>query len=121
MKVVNVHHYGGVAAAKAAGVVYIGRPSPLGNPCSEPDVPCPVCRRVHFGPRMVQLTPDRSISCYRKWLWARLKARDERVLAALSDLGPEDLLGCWCSPKACHGDVVAKAWQWLRTSNLNPF
>jgi hypothetical protein len=118
MKVVNVYHHGGVAAAKAAGVVYCGRPSTLGNPCSSPGAPCPVCGRVHFGPGMVQLTPDRSIPCYRRWLWARLKARDRVIIDALRALKADDRLGCFCSPKTCHLDVVVKAWEWCKTNRI---
>jgi hypothetical protein len=118
MEVVNVRALGGVSGARKAGVVYCGRPSPLGNPCSEPGVPCPVCRQVHFGPGMVELTADRSIPCYRKWLWARLRERHFVVLEALRALKPEDRLACWCAPKPCHCDVIIKAWEWCREQGM---
>lgn len=119
MEVVNVKDFvGGVVEAKRQGVVYIGRPSPLGNPCSSPGYPCPVCNRVHFGPKMVQLTPDRSIPCYRKWLWHLIQNRNPDIISALRVLKPGDLLGCWCSPKACHGDVIIKAWEWCRAQGV---
>lgn len=29
---------------------------------------------------------------------------------------PEDaVLGCWCKPRACHGDVIAKIWKELHS------
>lgn len=119
MEVVNVKDFvGGVVEARRQGVVYCGRPSPLGNPCSEPMAPCPTCGLVHFGPKMVQLTECRSIECYRKWLWQRIKGRDPAIMRALRALKPDDLLGCWCAPKACHCDVIIKAWEWCRAQGV---
>lgn len=114
MKVVNVKDYGGIEAASREGVHYCGRPSPLGNPCSVPGKPCPVCGLVHFGPGMVQLTDCRSIECFRTWLWGRIKARDGAVLDSLEQLHEDSVLGCWCAPAGCHCDVLIRAWHFLR-------
>jgi hypothetical protein len=94
-----------------ANLVYIGRrhrqgkrlwpASPLGNP---------------FGKRH----GDRQERCrlYRTWLAGQVEAGNEAVLAALAAIKPESVLGCWCKPDACHGDVIVEAWQALRTGTL---
>lgn len=66
--------------------VYIGRPGPWGNP--------------------FQIGPDGSraevIAKYREWV---VKQPDLlRELPALKG----KTLGCWCRPKACHGDVLVE-------------
>lgn len=79
--------------------VYIGRPSPLSNPF------------------VVGRDGDRNlvISAYENWL------RDQLVMQPASSVAQayralvtrywngEDLqLICWCSPQACHGDVIKR-------------
>ncbi len=106
MRVVNLKSHG------RDGVVYCGRPSSLGNPCSIPGRPCPVCGQVHFGKGMVELTACRSIPCYRKWLWGRMSAGDTDVLGEMDELSESSVLGCFCHPKPCHCDVIVRAWNW---------
>ncbi len=64
--------------------VYIGRPGPWGNPFS--------------------IGQDGSrkevIEKYRNWILKKPK-----LLAKLGELRGKTL-GCWCAPKACHGDVL---------------
>lgn len=67
--------------------VYIGRPSPWGNP-------------FHIGPDGQR---DSVIEKYRKWLLAQ----PELVARARQELRGK-VLGCWCKPQACHGDVLAE-------------
>ncbi len=84
------------------GQVYVGRPSPLGNP--------------------FQLGRDGSraevISGYRLWLWAQLQVpgspqwRDLERLLAQAQVGPLELL-CWCAPLSCHAEVISSALLWL--------
>lgn len=38
--------------------------------------------------------------------YVRTMAADEATLARVGDLRGE-VLGCWCAPRACHGDVLA--------------
>lgn len=66
--------------------VYIGRPSKWGNPF------------------VIGKDGDRDevIRKYREWI----KTQPE-LLAALPELKGK-ALGCWCSPRACHGDVLAE-------------
>jgi hypothetical protein len=66
--------------------VYIGRPSKWGNPF--------VIGKD--GSR------EQVIAKYRKWLLAQ-----PDLIAALPELKGKTL-GCWCSPQACHGDVLAE-------------
>jgi hypothetical protein len=103
MKVVNVWHYGGRAEAEAQGVVYVGRPHPLGNRWShKPWVNAILVDSV-----------ETAVANYRRWLFERLRANDPEVVAALEALNEDDTIGCWCVPNhACHAEVVAAAWDW---------
>lgn len=67
--------------------VYIGRPSKWGNPFT------------------IGKDGDRAdvIEKYRKWLMARPNLIEE----AKSELKGMTL-GCFCAPKACHGDILAE-------------
>ncbi len=53
---------------------------------------------------------EQAVELYRRWLWERIEAEDGDVLAALQALNEESVLACWCTPEACHGDVVMAAW-----------
>jgi hypothetical protein len=84
------------------GQVYVGRPSPLGNPF--------VVGRD--GSR------QEVIAKYRRWLWARLQEPDSaqerelrRHLARVVE-GELELL-CWCHPLPCLAEVVRGAVLWL--------
>jgi hypothetical protein len=66
--------------------VYIGRPSKWGNP-------------FEIG---AHGTREEVILQYEAWLQSHPK-----LLADLPELKGK-VLGCWCAPKACHGDVLAK-------------
>jgi hypothetical protein len=65
--------------------VYIGRPSKWGNP-------------FRVG---TDGTRQEVIAKYRAWL-----ATQPALLAALGELRGQ-VLGCWCAPHPCHGDVLA--------------
>jgi hypothetical protein len=64
--------------------VFIGRPSKWGNPF------------------IVGKDGTRSqvIEKYRKWI-----KHQPKLMASLHELEGK-VLGCWCKPKACHGDVL---------------
>lgn len=66
--------------------VYIGRPSKWGNPF--------VIGR--------DSTRADVIRKYEAWIHTQ-----PHLLAALPELRSKTL-GCWCSPAACHGDVLAQ-------------
>lgn len=79
---------------KAPFDVYIGRPGPWGNPFSH--MPGTLAKfRV--------ASRDEAISRFREWFLAQpeLVARAKRELKG-------KVLGCWCKPASCHGDVIAE-------------
>lgn len=55
---------------------------------------------------------------YKEWLWEKIKANDPKVtdelarIAGMVKRGEAVQLGCWCSPKPCHGDAVKDAVLW---------
>lgn len=67
--------------------VYVGRPGPWGNPF----------------PLSSSASRDQVIERYRAWLLAQ----PELVARAKTELRGK-VLGCWCRPQACHGDVLAE-------------
>ena len=75
-----------VHCRRAAFDVYIGRPSKWGNPF------------------VIGRDGDREavIRKYIAWIWDQ-----PELMADLPELQGK-ILGCWCAPKACHGDVLAR-------------
>lgn len=73
--------------------VYIGRPSKWGNPFS------------HEENTLAQFktdTREEAIQKYEQWI----KTQPE-LLKDLPELKGK-ILGCWCAPKSCHGDILLK-------------
>ncbi len=66
--------------------VYIGRPSKWGNP-------------FIVGK---DGTREQVIERYRKWILC-----NPELLACLPEL-KNKVLGCWCKPLSCHGDVLVE-------------
>ena len=66
--------------------VYIGRPSKWGNPFT-------------IGPDGER---EKVIKKYRDYI-----LKSPKLLAQMGELKGKTL-GCWCAPKACHGDVLIK-------------
>ena len=66
--------------------VYVGRPSKWGNPFEI----------GRDGSR------EEVIAKYAEWLQSQ-----SQLLSALPEL-KDKTLACWCSPKACHADILAK-------------
>lgn len=66
--------------------VHVGRPSIWGNP---------------FKMRS-EADRDKVISQYEKWI-----IEQPELLARLPELRGK-VLGCWCSPRACHADVLVR-------------
>ncbi len=88
----------GIAARAGEQIIYIGRPSVLGNPFA------------------MSKESDREdvISKYRDWLRARYAEHGDvykelQRLAMLERDGKPLALQCWCAPRACHGDVIIEA------------
>src|SRR5262245_46409589 len=74
-----------VHCRKADFDIYIGRPSKWGNP-------------IKLGRERDR---TRVLAKYKKWLLSQ-----ENLLAELHELRGK-VLGCWCKPKSCHGDILA--------------
>lgn len=91
---------------RGAGV-YVGRPTPLGNPFSH--MPGTIAQH------QVE-SRDAAIERYRRWLAEELAANPAgpaaemlaRLVNAYRSEG-ELTLVCWCAPQACHADVIADA------------
>jgi hypothetical protein len=75
-----------VHCKKAPYDVYIGRPSKWGNPFALGE---------HGNRQQV-------IEKYRKWVLDQ-----PELMAALPELRGK-VLGCWCAPLPCHGDVLVE-------------
>ncbi len=97
MQIVDVKTLGGLRAARKKGAVYCGRGSPLGNPY----------RIGKDGNR------EAVIAKFRTYLWQQLTTEKNVALQqALDALHENSVLGCYCSPKPCHCEVIERAWHW---------
>lgn len=74
--------------------VYIGRPSKWGNPFTHHAVDATLAK-FHVN------TAYDAVEYYEKWI---LKQPD--LLHDLHELKGK-ILGCWCKPGPCHGDILA--------------
>lgn len=77
--------------------VYIGRPSDWGNPFSH------ISDRRTLA-RHRTSTRAQAIQAYREWITS---GEGRHLLARLGELRGKRL-GCWCKPRACHGDVLVE-------------
>lgn len=86
-------------------VIYIGRPTPLGNPFSH---------RAGTLAKFVTKSVDEAIAKYEQWLVDKIESEDKDVLRELHkivDASKNDkrtVLLCWCYPKPCHANIVKK-------------
>ena len=76
-----------VHCKKAEFDVYIGRPGPWGNPFVVGE----------------HGTRDEVVEQYAEWLLSQ----PDLVAKAKKDLKGK-VLGCWCAPKLCHGDILSE-------------
>lgn len=84
-------------------IIYIGRPSVLGNPFSHLKGTKAQCK--------VQ-SRDEAVDKYEDWLRSKLNndknlTKEMLKLYKIAKCGDLNLV-CWCSPKRCHGDVIKK-------------
>lgn len=82
-----------VHCKREAHDVYIGRPSKWGNSWS------------HLEQSLARYTcetREEAISKYEEWIRQRSELMD-----ALPEIAGK-VLGCWCAPKSCHGDVLIR-------------
>ncbi len=73
--------------------IYIGRPSKWGNPFSHREE---TSAEFKVGSRA------EAIQKYEEWI-----LNQPHLIADLRELRGK-VLGCWCNPKPCHGNVLAK-------------
>lgn len=73
--------------------VYIGRPSKWGNPFALK----PTAHAAEF-----VASRDEALRRYEEWVRSQ-----PSLMAALGELRGKTL-GCWCKPKPCHGDILAR-------------
>jgi hypothetical protein len=66
--------------------VYVGRPSKWGNP-------------FEIGK---DGTREEVVAKYKNWILS-----NKELLSQISELKNKKL-GCWCSPKLCHGEILAE-------------
>ena len=86
-------------------VVYVGKGTPLGNPDE----------KFLKGEKEDMKARLESIAKYRIWLWGKIKAEDQDVLAALSTIDENTILACWCHPLPCHSKVIWAAWHYVKS------
>lgn len=86
-----------VHCQKAPYDVYIGRPSKWGNPFT------------HFKDsktlaKYIVHSRDEAVEAYREWI---TNGEGKHLIADLPEL-KNKVLGCWCHPQSCHGDVLSE-------------
>ena len=106
VRVANITDLGSDWKELHPNAVYIGRSNlRMGLPAS------PLANPYKIGKH----TREEVIGMYRDWLWSQIKAKNPRVMQALDSLTEDSILVCWCHPKPCHGEVVIRAWNWLKS------
>jgi hypothetical protein len=93
--------------------IYVGRPSPLGNPFAVKD--------SQFAQFKVS-NDEEAVAHYRQYLWNKIKQQDAKVLAALQSINQQSQKGkvvilCWCVNRTgegtCHAHIIKKAVEWF--------
>lgn len=77
--------------------VYIGRPSKWGNPFTHKQDGETIAKYI-VGSR------DEAVEAYREWI---TNGEGKHLLEDLHELEGQ-VLGCWCHPKSCHGDILSE-------------
>ncbi|WYV99203.1 hypothetical protein KoPa4_00035 [Pseudomonas phage vB_PpuM-KoPa-4] len=83
--------------------IYIGRGSFWGNEFSH---------KKGTQAKYLVATREEAVECYRQQLWQKIKDGVVTIEMLLELDG--NLLGCYCSPLPCHGDVLVKAVKWAK-------
>lgn len=76
--------------------VYIGRPSKWGNPFTH--------NKDSVHAKYFKPTRREAIEAYKDYI---LNGEGKHLLDDLDELEGKTL-GCWCKPKACHGDILVE-------------
>ena len=86
-----------VHCKKAPYDVFIGRPSKWGNPFTHRPDGKTLARHV-------VASREEAIEAYREWI---TNGDGKHLINDLHEL-KDKILGCWCKPQSCHGDVLAE-------------
>lgn len=86
-----------VHCKKAPYDVYIGRPSKWGNPFTHKQDDKTLAKHI-VGSR------DEAVEAYREWI---TNGEGKHLMNDLHELKGK-VLGCWCKPLSCHGDILAE-------------
>lgn len=86
--------------------VYIGRPSKWGNPFTH-------IKDKKTKAEFVVESREIAITKYREWILTQ-----PALLDSLHELKGK-ILGCWCKPLSCHGDVLAELIDKKDENNLH--
>ena len=100
MEIVNLRNLSGDRSAAALlerGLVRVDRRTRWGNP-------------YQIGPGADR---EEVIERYRRHLWRQIR-RGDVSLEDLAALAESKGLACWCAPRPCHADVLARAALWAR-------
>jgi len=84
-----------VHCKKAPFDIYIGRPSKWGNPFSH---------KSGTKARFLVNTREEAIDAYKTWITS---GEGQHLLKDLHELKGK-VLGCWCHPQRCHGDILSE-------------
>lgn len=108
-RVVNINRV--EADYEGAHDVYVGRPGQgfdgyFGNPI-RPGVACPECGVIHT-------QGHETLTCFEKQARARL-ATDAKYAGRVVALHGKRLF-CFCAPRPCHGEILARLAEELTTS-----
>lgn len=87
--------------------VYIGRPSKWGNPFTHKQDGKTLAKYVVED-------RDAAVNAYREWI---TNGEGKHLLNDLHELKGGKILGCWCKPQACHGDVLLELLDKLTLQN----
>jgi len=80
--------------------IYIGRPSIWGNPYTH-------IKDKKTKAEFIVNSREEAIQKYEEYL------RNQPDLIKLLPTLKNKILGCWCSPKSCHGDIIIKLYNEL--------
>ena len=75
--------------------IYIGRPSKWGNPFSH---------KADTKASIMVNSRDEAVYRYKEWI---IEGEGKYLLEDLHELKGK-VLGCWCHPQLCHGDVLSE-------------
>lgn len=84
------------------GLMHAANSNGFGNP--HPVGYCTICRKTH--------ARGEALEAFRQWLHSGAPEA-KACLLRIKALPRDAVLGCFCHPQACHGDVIAEAWRTL--------